>query len=206
MKAETTRRNPLIPRGSMLVKAGVLAAFAVCTFAQAAPGDSQRGPMRPVTNGPDQLTGTEMHYLQLAGSTFHPFGSGTQFAYPGVGCISATGGTEKRFVHKLVLPQDATVKYLRLYAYDESASRVDAFFTTYDAAGAFDQLVSVSSSNGGYVSDLSAEINHVVDHFTQPINIVVNLGTQNDDTLQFCGVRIAYEMPASDVIFENGFD
>jgi len=36
--------------------------------------------------------------------------------------------------------------------------------------------------------------------------VTANLGAQNDNTLRFCGVRIAYEPPIIDLIFKDGFD
>lgn len=132
-------------------------------------------------------------------------GDVAEFAYSGNGCINATGGTEKRLQHKVLLPQGATVVYLRLYAYDDSSSDVTAFFTSYDAAGNFTEHTYVSSTDaGGYVTVLSPSISYVVDPLVSPINVTVHLGDESSadtifkngfgdsSTLRFCGVRIAY--------------
>lgn len=205
MKLETKRRKLMRQHRSFTALAGLLAVLLGGSVAHAAPGDTPGKAMPPVTNAPDQPAGT-FEYLWLAGSTFHPFGDGAEFAYAGSGCINATGGTEKRLLHKVILPAGATVNYVRLYAYDDSIGSITAFFTTYDAAGNYTQLSTVTSSDaGGFVSDLSSPINYVVDQFTAPINIVVNLGSdQSADTifkngfdsgaasLRFCAARIAY--------------
>ena len=132
--------------------------------------------------------------------------STSEYTYSGAGCIAKTGGDEKRFVHKLVLPDGVVARYLRLYYYDNSSSDVVAFFTTYDGKGNFNEHVSVSSATGAsdYGSVLSPEINYTVDSFAEPIVLLVNLGNQNDEALRFCGVRIAYERtPVSNFEYVN---
>ena len=46
----------------------------------------------------------------------------------------------------------------------------------------------------------------MIDPFAAPVNIVANLGDQNDSSLRFCGVRIAYIPTVTDRIFANEFD
>ena len=208
-----TTDHPLHPAGrSWLMPAIGLAALVGLILglglgrAHAAPGDDP-GQMLPAPQTPEQINGVSFEYLQIAGSTFIPFSSAAEFSYPGNGCISKTGGSEARFAHKLLLPAGSTVKYVRLYFYDDSASTVTAFFTTYDAGGNFTELATVDSvDSSGYGSSLSPELNYVVSPFSSPINIVANLGAQDDSTLRFCGVRVAYIPVVTDRIFANGFD
>ena len=207
MKPRIQKNNVLMPVKSMRLVALAVAASLACEVAYAAPGDAPEGPPAlPSANLPEQmLGGGGYQYLWLPGSVFHPFQTGAAFSYTGSGCIHATGGTEKRFAHKVVLPAGSVVKFVRLYAYDNSASSaITAFFTTYDGGGDFTELISVDSTNaGGYVSNLGPEMNYTINGLLESANIVANLGTQNDNSLQFCGVRIAY---ISDLIFENGFE
>ncbi len=159
-------------------------------------------------NAPDAPAGSLFRYLNIAGSTFHPLDNSTTYSYPGDGCIAKTGGSDARFVHKGILPAGAVARYVRLYYYDTSTSNVVAFFTTYDGAGNYNERTSVSSVGGasGYDSTLSPVMNYTVAPSIAAINVVVNLGDQDDETLQFCGVRIAYEAPILDRIFISGFE
>lgn len=189
MKEENRMTTRMTGRSNPALTAAVLCGLLLCFMGQTA-------------------SAANFHYLQLAGSTFHPINSNLQFAYSGSGCINKTGGTELLVTHKVVLPQGATVKYLRLNAYDASPKKITAFFTTYDAVGGFNERTSVESTDsGGYETFLSPELTYEVDNFVGPTNIVVNLGDENSAELRFCGVRIGYYMPApTDIIFENGFE
>lgn len=190
-----------------MIASGVLMLAAAMPMAATA-GDQPLPPRAPDLAQADQPAGTVFNYLFIAGATFHPLESATAFAYSGAGCIHKTGGSGNLFAHKVVLPEGAVVHYLRLYFFDTSTEKVTAFFTTYDAAGGFNELTSVSSTNdaGGFASTLSPEISYTVDNFSAPINLVANLGAQNNNTLRFCGMRIAYVPPVLDTIFKDGFD
>ena len=195
-------------RGNMLLYMmfGMFALSAALP-ANGASGDNRLEPMTHVTAQPGEPTGS-FEYLSIAASTFHPFDNSTTYSYHVGGCISKTAGSDSRFAHRVVLPNGAIVRYLRLYYYDSSTSKVTAFFTTYDAAGNFVEHTNVESTNaaGGYSSVLSPAISYDVDRYAAAINVVANLGTENSSTLQFCGVRIAYEAPIIDLIFANGFE
>lgn len=201
--------NPMTPHKKMLAGRLVcLVTACATTLAFAAPGDNLAPPHAHESNLVDQPAGTAFSYLFIAGSAFHPLESATPYSYPGSGCIAKTGGTSNLFAHKVILPQGAVVRYLRLYYYDISSDSVTAFFTTYDGAGNYNQHTSVASADagGGYGTNLSASLNHEVNRYTAAINVVANLGGQNDSTLRFCGVRIAYDAPVTDRIFANGFE
>lgn len=194
---------------SRLLAGPLICILSACALpAIAAPGDTLLAPGPPETGAVDQPAGSTVEYLRIAGSTFHPLDNTTTYTYPGGGCITRTGGPSSLFAHRVILPEGAVARVLRLYYYDTSSQDVLSFFTTYDGAGNFDQRVSVSSAGGasGYGSAPSTDMNFTVDRYISAINITVNLGTQNDDTLQFCGVRISYTPPITDRIFANGFD
>lgn len=201
--------NTATPHGKSLADLlSCLVAVCVSFPALAAPGDLPVPPRSNEDNTNDRPAGTSFEYLSIAGATFHPLDSATTYSYPGNGCIAKTGGSSKLFTRKVILPDDVVARYIRLYYYDTSSADAVAFFTTYDGAGNFNQRVSASSMGGpsGYSSALSSDMGYPVDRFTDAINMVVNLGDQNDSTLQFCGVRIAYDAPITDRIFANGFD
>lgn len=199
-------RTPGTIRTNALICA-ILAAL-VAPAAGAAPGDHQVEALMPQSAQADQPAGALFGYLWIAGSTFHPLDNSTTYSYPGNGCISKTGGSDARFAHKVVLPEDSVVRYLRLYYYDDSTSTVTAFFTTYDGAGNVVDRTSVGSTNiaGGYGTTLSPLFSYEVNQNSEAINVVAILGAQNNSTLRFCGVRIAYDAPITDRIFANGFD
>ena len=185
----------------------VLSACAVVP-AIAAPGDDPTASDVRGSNPVNRPAGSVFGYLNIAGSAFHPLDNSTTFTYPGSGCIAKTGGSDTRFVHKVNLPVGAVAQYLRLYYYNTSSNQIVAFFTTYDGVGNFNEVISVSTGGGpsGYNSVLSSAMDFVFAPSTHAINILVNLGSQNDTTLQFCGVRIAYDQPISDRIYAKGFD
>ena len=195
-------------RGNMLLCV-MFGMFAVSTTlpANGASGEHLVEPMTRVPAQPDETAGS-FSYLSIAGATFHPLDSSTTYSYPGSGCISKTAGADPRFTHRVVLPDGVVVRYLRLYYYDDATSTVTAFFTTYDAAGNYVEHTNVDSTNaaGGYSTELSPLFSYEVDRPASAINVVANLGSENSSTLQFCGVRIAYEPPIIDLIFANGFE
>lgn len=198
--------TPRAPRLALRSVMGVAALLGLAN-ASAAPGDHDAWPWAPGLDQPEQINGATLQYQRIAGSTFVPFATSATYAYPGNGCISKTGGAESRFAHKVVLPAGSIVKFVRQYYFDNSASSVTSFFTTYDAAGNFTEVASTASADtGGYGSSLTPEMTYVVDPFASALNIVANLGAQNDSTLRFCGVRIAYIPAITDRIFADGFD
>ncbi len=164
----------------------------------------------PASDEVNEATGSVFGYLWIAGAAFHPLDNATTYSYPGSGCISKSGGpgtASPLFTHKVVLPDGAVARYLRLYYYDNSTSEITAFFTTYDGAGNFNERTNVASTDtGGFGSTLSPLFGYEVDQSAASINVTVNMGTQNDSTLRFCGARIAYDPPVTDRIFANGFE
>lgn len=206
MKIHFRSASPNRGRALPCTMLGLLLASAALPAA-AAPGDQPGEPLAPQPAQADQPAGAAFGYLRIAGSTFHPLDNATTYSYPGNGCISKTGGTGSVVAHKVVLPEGAVVRFLRLYYYDNSASTVTAFFTTYDGAGNFVERENVGSdTNGGYGTSLSPAFSYEVNHANAAINVAVNMGGQNDSTLRFCGVRIAYDAPITDRIFADDFD
>ena len=188
--------------------AGILACALTASAAipaMAAPGDSPAPLQVREIDSADQPMGGGLSYLNIAGSAFHPLDNTTTYSYPGSGCIAKTGGGANYFVHRLILPQGTTLNYLRLYYYKTSASNISAYFNATDGAGGSANSTTVSSGSGtsGYQEALSGLVGFTVDHFNSSINILVNLSNQNDETIRFCGVRVAYR---PDRIFANGFD
>lgn len=137
---------------------------------------------------------SDFYYKFLAGSALRPRDSSSGWRYEGVGCVYRSNGSEL-FTINLDIPNGARIDYLRLFYRDTSASNGTAWITNYDGAGNFTDLTSVSSAgNGGYGTTLSPQLSHVVD--TAARSYVVNWEpAQNGNTMQLCGVRVAYRLP-----------
>jgi hypothetical protein len=205
MKPVSIFRRPNRLRRFKPLSAGLVALAAICQ-AHAAPGDSPTVTESRTAQNPEEILGG-YDYVQIAGSAFIPLASTAEFAYSGNGCINKTAGGENRFAHKLVLPAGSLIKFLRIYYYDDSASSINAYLTTYDAAGNFSELTSFASLDSGtYGTALSPELSYEINPAVSPVNIVVNIGTDTTSALRFCGARIAYLRPFFDRIFADGFD
>jgi hypothetical protein len=141
---------------------------------------------------------SDFHYVFVAGSSFTPRDSSTTWAYPGVGCINAASGNAI-FSLALHLPQGSRIDYLRLYYHDSSANNSSAWVTTYDAAGAFTDLTTVSSAgNSGYGSNLSPLVEHVVNNASRAYTLNWQ-ANQTGSSMQLCGMRVAYRVPLDQV-------
>lgn len=143
-------------------------------------------------------------YAHSAGVALRPRDSATGWSYGGAGCVSAEGGNAI-FVASLSLPVGSRVDYLRLYYFDTSANDGTAWLTTYDGAGGFQDLISVSTSGSdGYGSALSPYLGHLVDK--QVNAYVLNWqANQTGSSMRLCGFRVAYRLRAES-IFRNGFE
>ena len=132
-------------------------------------------------------------YFHATGSSLTPRSNATAWTYQSVGCVSASGGNDIFSMH-LDLPQGARIDYLRLYYRDTSANNSTAWITTYDAAGGFNDLTSVTSSGAaGYGTALSPFVNHVVNNAARAY--VLNWQpNQTGAGMQLCGLRVAYRV------------
>lgn len=162
--------------------------------------------------GPDGATSPQVafSYYRLLGTAFNVRSSTTTFAYNFNGCVYETGGTDNRFMAPLLLPEGATIKFLRLYFDDTSAgSDLTAWLTRYQPGVTSEDLTSVTSSgSAGYGTALSAEITHTVDLDGWAYTVII-APNGNATTNTFCGVRVAYYAPpfgavALPMVIKNG--
>jgi hypothetical protein len=133
-------------------------------------------------------------YINVAGATLVPRASATEWTYPGGGCISAAVANDIFNIH-LSIPNGSRIDYLRIYYYDTSASNSNAWVTTYNGAGGFNDLTTVNSAgNSGYGTQLSPYVGHVVN--TVENSYVLNWrSNQIGSTMRLCGLRVAYREP-----------
>jgi hypothetical protein len=144
--------------------------------------------------------------LRIAGSALRPRENNVDYTTNGSGgCVYATAGLATTVWNlPLLLPQGATVQYLRVYFDDTSASDLTTWFTVYDLYGSRVEEWLVSSSGAAGQNFLtSGPIDHVIDY--DLYSYVVNFRpVATGSTLQLCGVRIFFTPPAE--IFVDGFE
>lgn len=157
--------------------------------------------------GSSAVSAQTFHYLNVAGSSFLPRDGNTTSKYEVAGCISLATGTNW-FVYPLQLPEGSLIKYVRVYYNDTHATaNLDVALTRYAGNSEFlDEAFFSTSGSNGFDSELSPQLNIVVDNQEFARQLLVRLG-QSSSSLQFCGMRVAYYPDISaDIIFRNGFD
>jgi len=154
------------------------------------------------TSAPTQI----FHYYTVSGATLRGRTSTTEYAYDGVGCTHVTAGVGTGLIlnTEAILPDEAIIKFLRVYYRDTNAAAgVEGYITRYAPGVSTADLVHVGSTDafaGGYGFVVSAEI-------TQTVNNIANAYTligwpdALGPTLQICGLRIAYYLPQNNLAF-----
>ncbi|MBN1641111.1 MAG: hypothetical protein JXA09_07735 [Anaerolineae bacterium] len=136
-------------------------------------------------------------YLRVAGSALRPRESNVGWdSSASGGCLFASSGDMYTvFNTPVYLPQGATVKYMRLYYNDTSASNANAWFSVYDLYGDLVAEWNASSSgNTGEDYRTTSEFTHTVDYdqYSYLLNWRPNdLGSD----MQVCGFRLYYRAP-----------
>jgi len=155
-----------------------------------------------VTYAPDAADGStevlaqSFKYVHITGNTFVPRGGDVikNWASPGCIYLSSLGGT---LAARLDLPQDATIKYLRIYyKVTHPTEYMTAWLVRYNTlAATYSDLASVASATGGggVGTSLSAEITETVNNLSYSYELDIYLPAYS--TVAFCGVRIAYYDP-----------
>jgi hypothetical protein len=149
----------------------------------------------------DEVEGPQQtwRYYHVPGAVFQPRDSTTGYAYQGNGCIAGMSNATLLFNTELLLPEGATIKYLRLYYYDASPGTMqEAWITRYYVEGGIrrteDLLYLPSAGAPGYTDTLSLEITHTVDPY--PNGYVLNWRSNaTDNSQQLCAMRVAYFAP-----------
>jgi hypothetical protein len=140
----------------------------------------------------------KFYYIFVAGSSLHSADYTMRQDYQPGACVSAVDTGGQFFTLNLNLPDGARIDYLRLFYNDTDASNGTANLRKYDGAGGYTEIATVSSTgNAGFGTTLSAYIGHVVNNIDggyvlnwQPIVT----GT----SMQLCGLRVAYRLPAKE--------
>lgn len=133
---------------------------------------------------------------RVTGSALRPRVSGVTYdVYWTGGCSYATSDANRVWNTPLHLPQGATVKYLRMYYRDTSASNSYGWFTLYDLFGDLVSEWSVGSDgNTGEGFRDSDPIDHTIDY--QSYSYLLNWRPNDASSdMQLCGFRIFYQRP-----------
>ena len=145
-------------------------------------------------------------YYQVSGATLRGRSSTTAYVYDGVGCVHLTAGSSTTLIlnTEAHIPDNAVIKYIRLYYKDSTAGgRVRAFLTRYSPGVELADLVFTESMDlfsGGYGFVVSQEITETVNNGVYAYT-VIGWPTSPDINLQICGIRIAFYAPLPSFTF-----
>jgi hypothetical protein len=145
-------------------------------------------------------------YVQVTGATLRGRSSTAEYAYDANGCSHTIAGEDKgRILNtELHLPDNAIIKYLRVYYNDKNPNTgVDGFITMYEPGVVFTDVVNTGSPQGfagGYGFAVSKEITETVDNAIFAYTLIGWPGENNVNN-QICGLRVAYYAPFHGTIF-----
>lgn len=145
-------------------------------------------------------------YYQVAGATLRGRNSVTGYAYDSVGCSHVTSGVGiGRILNtELIIPDNAVIKYLRVYYNDTNISNgVEGYITRYQpGVGAVDLIHtgSLDAFSGGYGFVVSQEITETVNN-TSYAYTLIGWPDENNIANQICGLRVAYYAPFHATLF-----
>ncbi len=141
-------------------------------------------------------------YYMVSGATLRGRSSTATYTYTSLGCVNSTDvdSMDRLLNTELHIPDNATVKYLRMYYYDNSiTARPRAYITYYQPGTITIDLLTINdtamdATAPGYGFVVSSEITHTVNNISQAYTLI---GWPSDDltTIQICGLRVAYYEP-----------
>ncbi len=184
---------------SIVLSLIVLALLASTSFVSAdAVADHQLAPLagdEPI----GRAFSVRLTYFFPAGSTLYSADDSVGSNYNPGACINATNAAGDFFTIHLHLPQGSRIDYLRIYYKDTSANNSTASIRKYDGAGATTTIAEVASAgNGGFGTQLSPYIGHVVDN-SDGAYALNWLPSVTGNSMQLCGLRVAYRRAVSEV-------
>ena len=138
-------------------------------------------------------------YYFLAGSSFSRRDSNTTYQYGSSGCIYTASGNSL-FTIDVNMPDGVRVLGARFYYYDTSAAdSIQFYLTDYTGLGAYRDVLSGPSTDGGfgsvYVAMGASYDPYTVNQTTYSLNAIA-IGADKS-TVQLCGVRVFYQPPAA---------
>ncbi|HPH95047.1 MAG TPA: hypothetical protein PKW33_02230 [Anaerolineaceae bacterium] len=164
------------------------------------PSEPERKPA-PDENPPleDPALVSPYSYYTVSGTTLRGRDNLSTLVYAGSGCSYAIStATDQVFNTPLQLPDGATIKYLRLYFYDNDPNAQLMGYLTYYQPGlnVYDYIylaTGVTATGGlGYMD--SPEVTLTVDNSAYAYALIVRAGASGVK-IKFCGMRVAYLPP-----------
>jgi hypothetical protein len=165
---------------------------------------SEAGGSIPAIPGAEIASSWPSHWFTVVGATFTPSNSGTNYAYGGSGCVSASSNGQWRA--NVNLPDGAVIKYVYFNYYNLGNSpATSVWFTSFKYDGTITDLVNINSrpfstTGTGYYSDLSSEITVPVNNLNYGYAFIwdgphiTDPGSQSPQRL--CGVQVGYIPPS----------
>jgi len=159
----------------------------------------------PVVEGssasPEEATATFKYYM-VSGATLRGRSSTATFTYSSFGCVfSQDADSSDRLLNtELHIPDNATIKYLRLYYYDTNAAARPRGYLTYYAPGSSTtdllaiDILAMDASVPGYGFVVSEEVTHTVNNISQAYTLM-GWPSAAANNIMICGLRVAYYDP-----------
>jgi hypothetical protein len=151
------------------------------------------------TASPEAANAT-FKYVMVSGATLRGRSSAATYVYSGLGCVYSLDDVDRLLNTELHLPDNATIKYLRLYYNDTSTTARPRGFITYYAPGSSAaDLISINNTgmdlwSGGYGFTVSSEVTHTVNNVSQAYTLI-GWPSAADSGVKICGMRVAYYDP-----------
>jgi hypothetical protein len=141
-------------------------------------------------------------YYMVSGATLRGRSSTATYTYQSFGCVYSTDptSTNRLLNTELHIPDNATIKYLRLYYYDTSTTaRPRGYITYYQPGNSTVDLIfiddtAMDATAPGYSFVVSSEVTHTVNNVGQAYTLI-GWPSANVATIQICGLRVAYYEP-----------
>ncbi len=158
----------------------------------------------PVIEGTANPEGADatFKYYMVSGATLRGRTSTATYTYYGTGCVYSTDpdSFDRLLNTELHIPDNSTIKYLRLYYIDTSATnRPMGFITFYQPGQSASDLIAINDSamNGwaaGFGFTVSEEVTHTVNNTVNAYTLV-GWPSAADANVKICGMRVAYYEP-----------
>ena len=158
-------------------------------------------PVEGTTTDPEAVEATFKYYM-VSGATLRGRSSSASYTYNAFGCVYSTDpiASDRLLNTELHIPDNATIKYLRLYYYDlNNTARPRGYLTYYAPGTATTDLITIDdvamdAATPGYTFVVSQEVTHTVNNIAQAYTLIGWPSAAAND-IMICGLRVAYYDP-----------
>lgn len=188
-------RNTAIRPAGFWLLAVMLLIGAPLVAAQGGEPGVPAGPAEHVVMEEGTLVPQALAWWRAPADAFVQYDDDAAWNYYGAGCIYRTGGTQWYDID-VQLPDGAEITHLRVYFYDnDAANDATALLFSFDGAGNYTQLATVSSSGTPGQSSEVVAFSHIVDTATEALAVRIAFAAGTSSSLRICGVRFQYNTP-----------